>query len=151
MQTFLPYPNFTVSAMHLDRARLGKQRVEALQISRSLHGITNGWSNHPAVRMWRGFERALDLYRDVMIREWIRRGYQNNMVIVFEDLSDLSSVTMPTWLGDERLHSSHRSRLLLKDPDWYNQWGWTEEPGAEYHWPEEVVHETPGTTVLSTD
>lgn len=139
MQTFLPYPNFTASAMCLDRARLGKQRVEALQISRSLLGLTSGWSNHPAVRMWRGCEAALDLYRDVMIREWIRRGYQNNMPIVFSNIRDAESVVMPPWLGDERVHSSHRSRLLMKDPEWYGQWNWSDEPGQEYHWPEEVT------------
>ncbi|HET9348893.1 MAG TPA: pyrimidine dimer DNA glycosylase/endonuclease V, partial [Arthrobacter sp.] len=31
MQTFLPFPDFQQSAAALDRARLGKQRVEALQ------------------------------------------------------------------------------------------------------------------------
>ena len=32
MQTFLPYPDFWVSAKMLDDKRLGKQRVEAMQI-----------------------------------------------------------------------------------------------------------------------
>jgi hypothetical protein len=32
MQTFLPYEDFTLSAQVLDYRRLGKQRVEALQI-----------------------------------------------------------------------------------------------------------------------
>ena len=32
MQTFLPFPDFQQSAAVLDRVRLGKQRVEALQI-----------------------------------------------------------------------------------------------------------------------
>ena len=32
MQTFLPYPDFERSAKVLDNKRLGKQRVEVLQI-----------------------------------------------------------------------------------------------------------------------
>ncbi len=36
MQTFLPYPDFARSAAVLDPARLGKQRVETLQILRAL-------------------------------------------------------------------------------------------------------------------
>jgi len=37
--------------------------------------------------------------------------------------------------GEEKLHSSHRAALLLKDQEWYGQFGWTEEPGMEYWWP----------------
>lgn len=54
MQTFLPVANFCESAKYLDKARLGKQRVEAMQILSTLSGASRGWINHPAVRMWRG-------------------------------------------------------------------------------------------------
>jgi len=37
MQTFLPYDNFSMSARVLDNKRLGKQRVEALQILKVLN------------------------------------------------------------------------------------------------------------------
>ena len=36
MQTFLPLPTFAASAQCLDRARLGKQRVETLQFAHAL-------------------------------------------------------------------------------------------------------------------
>lgn len=36
MQTFLPFPHFTMSAQVLDKKRLGKQRVETLQILKVL-------------------------------------------------------------------------------------------------------------------
>ena len=36
MQTFLPFPDFKMSAQVLDYKRLGKQRVEALQILKTL-------------------------------------------------------------------------------------------------------------------
>jgi len=43
MQTFLPFPDFQQSAAVLDRARLGKQRVEALQTLRALVIPEYGW------------------------------------------------------------------------------------------------------------
>lgn len=72
MQTFLPYPDITLSAAVLDYKRLGKQRVEAMQILNALAGLKRGWTNHPAVRMWRGYEDGLAAYHDACISEWIQ-------------------------------------------------------------------------------
>ena len=54
MQTFLPYADFAETARVLDQRRLGKQRVEALQVLRALFIPGYGWRHHPVVRMWRG-------------------------------------------------------------------------------------------------
>ena len=62
MQTFLPVADFAESARLLDSPRLGKQRVETLQILRALELPDYGWANHPAVRMWRGRTPALVAY-----------------------------------------------------------------------------------------
>ena len=62
VQTFLPYPDFRRTAEALDSPRLGKQRVETLQILRALELPEYGWGNHPAVRMWRGYTPALVCY-----------------------------------------------------------------------------------------
>ena len=61
MQTFLPYSNFKETASILDYRRLGKQRVEAMQIINSIEKQT-GWKHHPIVKMWEGYESALQLY-----------------------------------------------------------------------------------------
>ena len=131
MQTFLPSADFDQVARTLDSRRLGKQRVEAYQILRALSIPTYGWRHHPAVRMWRGYDDALRLYMNACIREWVRRGYHNTMPL--EPVS--SAAPLPAWLGDERLHASHRSNLLRKDPDYYQQFGWTEPPNLPYYWP----------------
>ena len=135
MQTFLPYPEFDKSAAVLDRQRLGKQRVEAYQIMRAIaHG--GGWSNHPITKMWMGFENALKRYSNVMIEEWIRRGYKNTMPLTSAPY--LGEIVFPPWLGDERVHTTHRGRLLHKDPDWYERFGWLETPippEEGYFWP----------------
>jgi len=137
MQTFLPVPDFAESARLLDTARLGKQRVETYQIVRTLDGVTRGWRNHPAVRMWRGYEPALLRYGLAICDEWDRRGYPDT---VRDKLSAHlreadRAVHLPSWLGDDRLHASHRSNLLRKDPDFYGTYGWTEPPDLPYYWP----------------
>ncbi len=132
MQTFLPYPDFLKTAQVLDYRRLGRQRVEAYQILRTLSGISDGWSNHPAVRMWSGYELALSAYMNSMIREWSRRGYKNRMFLV--ELSE--HYPCPPWLGDPEFHAAHRSNLLRKDPDYYRKY-WPREPDdLPYVWPD---------------
>ena len=137
MQTFLPYSNFRDSIACLDYKRLGKQRVEALQIYNVLVGnLTKkgkpytGWLNHPAVLMWDGYVEALLLYKNKMIEEWLARGYRNTMEwVILED-----SIEMPPWLGDDRVHASHRSNLLRKDLEYYSKYKWKEPIDMEYYW-----------------
>ena len=62
MQTFLPYPDFARSARVLDRKRLGKQRVETLQVLRAATVPGYGWYRHPATAMWAGHVPALVAY-----------------------------------------------------------------------------------------
>jgi len=131
MQTFLPYPSFEKSAKALDYKRLGKQRLEAKQILNALMpNSTSRWRNHPAVKMWKGYEKALKLYYNEMVKEWIRRGYKNSM-----SLYEVSDVILPHWLGNSEFHSSHRSNLLRKNYDFYCQYGWIENLSKPYIWP----------------
>jgi hypothetical protein len=82
MQTFLPYPSFVDSLKALDYRRLNAQRKEARQILTALEE-GGAWQYHPAVQMWIGFEPSLRLYANCAIKEWIRRGFENNMAINF--------------------------------------------------------------------
>ena len=135
MQTFLPYPDFGESARCLDDVRLGKQRVEAYQIVRTLDGVTSGWRHHPVVKMWRGFEGALVDYGLATCREWTARGRADTVhdkLLVHERPLPHP---LPPWLGDPALHASHRSNLLRKDPAWYGRFGWSEGPDLPYVWP----------------
>ena len=130
MQTFLPYADFHKTAESLDYRRLGKQRVEAFQIWSILTGKSQSkaWSNHPAVKMWRGYEDALQQYLRIIMLEWIRRGYKNNMIIPPEKL-----YTVPNWLGNENFHASHRSNLKRKNSMHYNDF--IESIDMPYIWP----------------
>lgn len=144
MQTFLPYPDFSLTARVLDQARLGKQRVECKQIFLALTEPSYGWKNHPATRMWRGHEGALTLYAWHICHEWRSRGFADTLMPWFEARMDeipgslfgLSFET-PPWLGQTDFHLSHQSNLLRKDPGWYEQFYWDVPPDLPYVWPVE--------------
>lgn len=176
MQTFLPISSFSGSAAILDTKRLGKQRLEAFQLLVALGNqwalnerhrrfretqrdelpAKGGWVNHPAALMWKGHEEALGLYMNIMIAEWISRGYKNTMQpmpVAEEDAIFLvpgliprdrlleffdqlqADISSPSWLGDDKFHASHRSNLLRKDPIFYSRYGWLEKSDIEYFWP----------------
>src|SRR3954464_13032787 len=78
MQTFLPVADFTDSARLLDSPRLGKQRVETLQILRAIELPDYGWANHPAVLMWRGGAPPPVGDARAMARIWRERGFADS-------------------------------------------------------------------------
>lgn len=135
MQTFLPYPDFTACARVLDRRRLGKQRVEALQVLRGLTVAGHGWRHHPAVRMWAGYEEALVRYGLEVCAVWRASGAADTCarslahdlraacgVARARDQAALGRVgELPPWLGDDALHRSHQSALVRKDPGTYRR------------------------------
>ena len=132
MQTFLPYPQFSRSFEVLDYKRLGKQRLEAKQILMCLLGTgSTGWRNHPAVKMWQGYESAVSNYFRESILVWKARGYNNTMEIP----EYINGAPMPSWLGDESFHTSHKSNLLRKDPTHYGRvFGYVPD-NLDYVWP----------------
>ena len=150
MQTFLPYPDFTGSALALDVKRLGKQRVETLQVLRGLTLPGYGWRHHPAVKMWHGYEEALVRYGLDMCAVWTSTGRSDTCATTLQ--TDLLAATgldvvrtadelaaagdLPPWLGDEAVHVSHRSALLRKDPAHYRPLFGEEIPDdLPYVWP----------------
>ena len=148
MQTFITYKPipelldpFIHTARSLDYRRLGKQRVEAKQIMFAL-GVEDseergrGWVNHPATKMWRGYEDTLRIYAIDICKEWIRRGYKDTLLPWFEDqklrveylaakrraILNEDNTPFPSWLVGEAgdaFVTAHRSNLIRKDPEYY--------------------------------
>lgn len=142
MQTFLPFSNFHSSAAVLDRQRLGKQRVETLQIMTALMTGT-GWVNHPATLMWRKYEWALLEYQRAICREWTERGYSDTYFDKTEALYVrhrrwLEEREWPNWLGQGELHLSHQSNLLRKDYTYYAPYFPSAWADMEYIWPPQL-------------
>ncbi len=137
MQTFLPYSSFEKTARVLDNKRLGKQRVEALQILRALNGEykSGAWTNHPATNMWRESERVLVDYGLTICKEWKKRGFQDTCL---EKISSYKKVfrknkKKPLFLGKRKFHLSHRSNLTRKLPEYYNKF-WNVPNNIPYLW-----------------
>lgn len=147
MQTFLPYPEYDVSAIILDSKRLGNQRKECMQIINVLttlreeaygkkkkayieqKGTIVPWSNHPAVLMWKDNVYQLFMYLKEICKEWVRRGHVDaqwdaakkilNNLKVYVPFDDCNK---PFWLGDDAFHLSHQSNLLRKDERYYSKY-----------------------------
>lgn len=137
MQTFLPYSSFSKSAKCLDNKRLGKQRVECYQILKALSDHSYGWQNHPAVKMWRGYENDLILYGLTICEEWISRGFKDtcrNKILDFRKLKNIS-YNLPPFIGQQAFHGSHKSNLLRKNPKYYSKFNWKVPNNLEYVWP----------------
>jgi hypothetical protein len=142
MQTFLPFESFVKSASVIDNKRLGNQCYrECLTL------YNGGWPNHPACKMWIGYERWLAFYAWNLAMEMGRRRRKDGERVwkpevvkkwcdFWEPLANRCEESpQPPWLGDERLHSSHRAALLAKDSDHYSQYNWKEVPSLDYWWP----------------
>jgi hypothetical protein len=87
--------------------------------------------------MWGGYELALLYYGFIISHEWHLRGYKDIMAQRFVDeLSKIGNkyMYMPSWLGNEDFHASHRSNLLRKNPEWYKKFGWKEPNNLPYIW-----------------
>ena len=138
MNTFLPYKDFEKSADSLDNKRLGKQRVEVLQMLNKIHGITKGkgWTNHPCTKMWQNYPNALVEYGLVVCKVWKNRGFKDTCYekIKKHYKSDLSN-EMPSWLGKNDFHLSHQSKLIQKNKEFYIKKFPNVPDNLEYVWP----------------
>lgn len=133
MQTFLPFKSYTNSALVLDSKRLMKQLVEVSQILRALDSdvVPNnktgrkGWVNHPATKMWAGYERELASYGMDMSAEYMRRHPSRthksigSILQYWTKLRDAAPSARPPWMGNPFIHGSHRQALVNKDPAHY--------------------------------
>ncbi len=148
MQTFLPFSDFDASAHALDVKRLGKQRVETIQIVRALTVPDYGWRSHPAALMWKGYEEALGRYGITVCEVWRERGFDDTCAItIVADLATAGVSTirtyaelreanaLPDWLFDEAFLRSHRSALVRKDPEHYGPQFPDVPPDLPYVWP----------------
>ncbi|MER6216161.1 MSMEG_6728 family protein [Streptomyces sp. NPDC001272] len=151
MQTFLPFASFRASAAVLDGRRLGKQRVEAVQVLRGLTVPGYGWRRHPAVRMWTGYEEALVRYGLDVCQVWTAEGRGDTCAVTLvQDLRAwepgagaeprtqeqlAADGDLPQWLGDPDFHRSHQSALVRKDAEFYRRHFPDVPDDLPYIWP----------------
>jgi len=142
MQTFVPDArSYRASLACLDNTRLGNQVYrEGLTLLRG------GWANHPAAKMWKGFEHQLAAYCLAGACEmhsrfacktgpW-KKDIVDKWVSYFShEVSSRPYTPKPSWWGDARVHDSHKSNLLRKNPEYYAQHYWHVDQEMPYYWP----------------
>jgi hypothetical protein len=133
MQTFLPYHDFRTSALCLDKKRCWKQVIEASQIIGTLTGKWTAWKNHPVARMWRKYLPALISYYNVFWETSVNK--HSIRVVKMQPIYTQENIVLPLWLGDEKVHASHRSNLLRKNIEFYSKYNWVEPDNMPYYWP----------------
>jgi len=128
MQTFMPYESFEETAKALDRQRLNKQILESDQMIKAVQtNNTKFYKGHPCRKMWDNHVLFHMQYRDIMLKEWVRRGYNNN-----RNFYNVQACTnMPHWYKNKdilkEICKSHRKALLIKDIKYYSK-----------HFPEDI-------------
>lgn len=163
MQTFLPLADFEPSLQTLNDKHLNGQRNEAYQIilaltehqptakgdlwdGTSVEPKTFRYAVHTVARQWKGYEFSLLAYLDSVMIVGHSRGLFLTSDVVDRALAcfvashptevwEYTDMEDPPWMGDERLHASHRSNLLRKDPAHYGQFGWKEPHDLPYFYP----------------
>jgi hypothetical protein len=87
-----------------------------------------GWRNHPAVKMWRGFENSLFDYILAMVREAKRRGIktdknEENLINLRVRTIDRWGNGFPSWYNDKaimrKVTTTHKANLYRKDDVYY--------------------------------
>lgn len=148
MQTFAPLPSLVKSMRVLDSQRLGKQRVEGIQILITLLGMSpnDGWANHPACRMWRGSTAALAVYTFAACQEWKKRDYEDGMAIGLRALlgrADPALALASSLYSVQRLgwYASTEGPLCFR--------GWDDD--APWWWGDEKFHSSHRSNLLRKD
>ena len=139
MQTFITDFNMTQNAKNLDNKRCGKQRVECCQILKCLLIEESRWKCHPAVKMWKGYERFLTRkYLKAIITEWSLRGFNGEKCYDhFRRFSEIvidKELIQPYWFTEDFIES-HRSNLIRKFPEYYKPLFPNTKENLPYIWP----------------
>jgi len=75
------------------------------------------------------------MYGQAICNEWLSRGYKDTCFgkITAHYNSNLNS-ELPSWVGREDIHLSHKSNLIRKYPEYYKPF-WPDVPdNLEYIW-----------------
>ena len=92
------------------------------------------WYNHPATKMWRGYEGALARYGHIASNTWFTRGFKDSLREWFGPRIRLRDGT-PPWLFSPEFTLSHQSNLVRKDPAHYRQFFPDVPDNLPYVWP----------------
>jgi len=154
----LPVPDFRASAELLSAGHLRHNlrscystffhiaRVRSLNTehdprcwNRDMRAAANRALSRPEVVLWYDCQAALREYwaelESVARLRVLPSGYARLSKMVVPPRWVRGAVHPPSWLGDPKLHASHRAWLLYDEPTQYAAHGWPEQPSTELWWP----------------
>lgn len=163
MLVLLPYPSFAHSAQvvgdfgayALDVAWRDCEAVlTALRFLDDSRPDGASRLNSPATRAWWSYHSALGVYETLLSREMSLRGRPQSAQEPYQSdwtpnplhhwgraMELVDEIRTPPWLGDDRVHVSHRSRLLRAAGRRVSgsspAAAWTETDDLEIYWPED--------------
>src|SRR5882757_119106 len=120
----MPNIGFFKSLRQLDDDRLSKQRQDALAALQLLLGPKTK-IRHAIMDMWGGYEYVLGVYGMSACSEWQnKRGNRDKIAFDIHALLDglPKEFDVPPWMGDLDFHRSHRSYLIRKMPEVYEEY-----------------------------
>ena len=136
------------AARVLDAKRLGKQRVEAIQVLRALTGARIRLAPSPCRRDVGGIRGGAGALRARHLRGVVPTGQADTCATTCHDLTRTTGIgtprtqaelaaagELPPWLGDDAFHRSHQSALVRKDPQHYRKFFADVPDDLEYVWP----------------
>lgn len=147
MQTYVPLPNLVESATILSDTDLAEQLDAVLTALDLLHQVEGDapvtWD--PEVKMWAGYEVHLATYGLNLLEEAASRKIQFPHHEVKSDrvewhlecaTSGDFGMEYPKWMGDDRLHDSHKAALIRKNPHFYRRRFASIDKSLPMFWPE---------------
>jgi hypothetical protein len=159
IMTWLPYQDFLTTFQTLSDYHVGRQMHEAGIVLDYLVGIGHEklCDRFRTTRMWKGYPSALAFYHSMAIREHVMRGGRPLRTAAYDfyhgfqietlhyahrKLVPVQEIEYPPWLGDERLHASHRGALFRQYPEHYfHRTDWIEYKDLPLFWPESAGEE----------
>jgi hypothetical protein len=132
MKILFPKSSILGSVRTLDNKTLDRQRADAYRVLKILRNPNHPSNLLPIVKMWKGCETVLNIYFNMCCQEYVRRGFRNGLSTIRVNIGNLN---WPSWFGDDKIHSSHRSYLLYVNPEYYAQYKWEDKPSRDVLYP----------------
>ena len=129
MQVFHPYKSALKSIQCLDNSRMGKQRLECIQILLANNNIDTEWEvpksvpPHKNVVLWKNYSGYLFYYLGILLNEWEDRGMKNfvcrGMYEKLRNIYGLQENTKRPRFIDNKFIQTQRLSLLNKKMEHY--------------------------------
>lgn len=122
------------TAMALDKRRLNRQIQETKVVLDALNGAKT-WSNHPCVLQYRGYEKWLTAYLNVLV-------HYRRYVVGLCDANYLGAASIQDIVAKDLTPPFHtaeyfkqmKRRLYTKDPVYYEEWAYLGESEDNWYW-----------------